>query len=146
MDGRRIGGAADQSVERVDLAHEVSLAEPADRRIAAHRPDRLEIETDQPDTRAHALTYLASVPRLGANAGVAVLNPIQIDQTPENNDPLDHYLGKPIPDWSGGFGGTVTFLRSWRLNTLFEYRAGDFTVTNLTSAFRNALGIAYNSP
>ena len=99
-----------------------------------------------PDTRAQALAYLANVPRLGSNVGVTALNPIQVDQTPDpNNDPLDNYLGKPFPDWSGGFGGSVTFRRSWRLNTLFEYRAGDFTVTNLTRAFRNSLGIALNS-
>jgi hypothetical protein len=99
-----------------------------------------------PDTRAQALTYLANVPRLGANAGVAALNPIQVDETPDpNNDPLDNYLGKPIPDWSGGFGGTLTLFKRWRVNTLFEYRAGDFTVTNLTGAFKNALGIALNS-
>ena len=77
---------------------------------------------------------------------MAALNPIQIDQTPDaNNDPLDNYLGKPIPDWSGGFGGSVTLYKRWRLNTLFEYRAGNFTVTNLTTAFRNSLGIALNS-
>ncbi len=99
-----------------------------------------------PDSRAQALAHLANVPRLGNSAGVAALNPIQLDQTDDpNNDPLDNYLGKPIPDWSGGFGGTVTFFRNWRLNTLFEYRAGNFTVTNLTSAFRNSLSIALNS-
>ncbi|MGZ8412715.1 MAG: SusC/RagA family TonB-linked outer membrane protein [Gemmatirosa sp.] len=100
----------------------------------------------QPDTRAQAIAYLANAPRLGANAGVAALNPIQVDESPDpNNDPLDNYLGKPIPDWSGGFGGTVTLFKRWRVSTLFEYRAGDFTVTNLTNAFRNALGIALNS-
>ena len=100
----------------------------------------------RPDTRAEALTFLAGVPRLGTNAGVAALNPIQVDQTADpSNDPLDNYLGKPIPNWSGGFGGTVTVRKNWRVNTLFEYRAGDFTVTNLTTSFMNALGIALNS-
>ncbi|CAA9325896.1 MAG: hypothetical protein AVDCRST_MAG40-1691 [uncultured Gemmatimonadaceae bacterium] len=98
------------------------------------------------DTRAEALAFLAAVPRLGANAGVAALNPLQVDETPDpQNDPLDNYLGKPIPDWSGGFGGSMTIRKSWRLNTLFEYRAGNFTVTNLTTAFMNSLGIAQNS-
>ena len=100
----------------------------------------------RPDSRAEALAFLAAVPRLGTNAGVAALNPIQVDQTADpGSDPLDNYLGKPFPDWSGGFGGTVTIRRNWRLNTLFEYRAGDFTVTNLTTAFMNSLGIAQNS-
>jgi hypothetical protein len=100
----------------------------------------------RPDSRAEALAYFASVPRLGTNAGVAALNPIQVDETQDaGGDLLDNYLGKPFPDWSGGFGGTVTFRRNWRLNTLFEYRAGDFTVTNLTTSFMNSLGIAQNS-
>jgi hypothetical protein len=99
----------------------------------------------KPDTEAQALAFLANVPRSGSNVGVTALNPIQIDQTPENGDPLDHYLGKPFPDWSGSFGGTLTLFRNWRLNTLFEYRAGDFTVTNMTTAFKNALTIALNS-
>jgi hypothetical protein len=99
----------------------------------------------RPDTEAEALAFLATVPRSGANVGVTALNPIQIDRTPENGDPLDHYLGKPFPNWSGAFGGTMTLFRSWRVNTLFEYRAGDFTVTNMTSAFKNALTIALNS-
>ena len=100
----------------------------------------------RPDSRAEALAFLSGVPRLGTSVGVAALNPIQVDQTADpGNDPLDTYLGKPFPDYSGGFGGTVTFRRNWRLNTLFEYRAGDFTVTNLTTSFMNSLGIAQNS-
>ncbi len=53
MDRRSIGGARDQPVEGIDLAHQMPLAEPADRRIAAHRADRSEIETDQRHPRAH---------------------------------------------------------------------------------------------
>ena len=44
---------------------------------------------------------------------------------------------KPMPDWSGAFGGNLRLGRSWRVNSLFEYRTG-FTVTNLTDAFRQA--------
>ena len=98
----------------------------------------------RPDTEAEALAFLANVPRSGSSVGVTALNPIQLDQD-GNGDPLDHYLGKPLPDWSGAFGGTLTLFRNWRLNTLFEYRAGNFTVTNMTSAFKNALTIALNS-
>jgi TonB-linked SusC/RagA family outer membrane protein len=93
-----------------------------------------------PDTEAQALAYLASVPRSGSNVGVAALNPIPF----QTNDST--YYGKPFPNWSGGFGGTLTVRRNWRLNTLFEYRAGDFWVTNMTGAFQNALTIALNSP
>jgi TonB-dependent starch-binding outer membrane protein SusC len=53
-------------------------------------------------------------------------------------DPLLNYQGKPTPNWSGGFGGTITVNRNWRVGTLFEYKAGDYTITNLTDAFRNS--------
>jgi TonB-linked SusC/RagA family outer membrane protein len=94
----------------------------------------------QPDTEAQARAFLASVPRSGSNVGVSALNPIAYGTN------VDTYLGKPVPNWSGSFGGTLTLRRNWRLNTLFEYRAGDYTVTNLTDAFQNALTVALNSP
>jgi hypothetical protein len=58
-----------------------------------------------------------------------------------DGDYLDHFLGKPYPDWSGSFGANLNFMRNWRFNTLFEYRGGNFTVTNLTDAFRNSHGV-----
>jgi len=51
MDRRAIGGARHPSVERVDLAHQMTLAQPADRRIARHRPDLRGIEADERDAR-----------------------------------------------------------------------------------------------
>jgi hypothetical protein len=99
----------------------------------------------RPDSEAEMLAFLANPPVSGSSRGVQVLNPIQLDRTPENNDPLDHYLGKPWPNWSGAFGSNLTLRRNWRVTTLFEYRAGDFTVTNLTGAFQNALAQAQNS-
>jgi hypothetical protein len=53
MDRRRIGRAPDQAVERIDLAHQMSFAEPADRRIAAHRADCREIEAYERGARTH---------------------------------------------------------------------------------------------
>jgi TonB-linked SusC/RagA family outer membrane protein len=84
-----------------------------------------------PDTEAQALAYL-STPRSMAN-----LDPIRYDED-GNGDFLDHFLGKPYPDWNITFGNNLSLGRSWRFNTLFEYRGGNFTVTNLTDAFRNA--------
>ena len=54
MDRRSIGGAPDQTVERIDFPHEVPLAQPADGRIAAHRTDGFQVEADQPDPHTHA--------------------------------------------------------------------------------------------
>lgn len=51
---------------------------------------------------------------------------------------LDHYLGKPMPDWQGSFGFTISFLRRFKLYALFEYKAGNYYVHNLTDAFRRS--------
>ena len=57
MDRAGIRRAADHAVQRVDLAHKVALAQSADRRIAAHRADRLRIEGDERDPQSHARAY-----------------------------------------------------------------------------------------
>ena len=64
-----------------------------------------------------------------------------------DGDNLDTYLGKPSPDWSGSFGATITMFNNLDLTTLFEYKTGNFYITNLTDAFRksNSL-IGRNTP
>ncbi|MGQ0766602.1 MAG: SusC/RagA family TonB-linked outer membrane protein [Gemmatimonadota bacterium] len=84
-----------------------------------------------PDTEAEMRAYLA-VPR-----NATALNPMRVDEDGDG-DFLDHYDGKPYPDWQGAFGGNLSLRRNWRLSTLFEYRGGNYTVTNLTDAFRHA--------
>ncbi len=49
-----VGDAAHQPVQRVDLAHEMTLAEPANGRIAGHLADGLDLVRDQRRARAHA--------------------------------------------------------------------------------------------
>jgi TonB-linked SusC/RagA family outer membrane protein len=98
------------------------------------QPGQLPFDLDNdrvPDTEAQMLAYLAS-PR-----DPGVLNPMRVDEDLDG-DYLDHYLGKPYPDWTGSFGGTLTFFNRWRLYSLFEYKAGNYTITNLTDAFRFA--------
>ena len=46
--------AAHDAVQRIDLADQMALAQPADRRIARHRADRGEALGDQRRVRAHA--------------------------------------------------------------------------------------------
>ena len=87
-----------------------------------------------PDTEQEVLAYL-SQPR-----PMSQVEPMRYDEDGDG-DYLDHFLGKPYPDWSGSFGANLNFMRNWRLNTLFEYRGGNFTVTNLTDAFRNSHGV-----
>ena len=52
MDRRAIRGTRHQPVEHVELANQMALADPADRRIARHLPDVLGAEGEQPDARA----------------------------------------------------------------------------------------------
>jgi TonB-linked SusC/RagA family outer membrane protein len=85
----------------------------------------------KPDTEAQALAFLAT-PR-----NPDVVNPIRYDEDGDG-DYLDHYLGKPYPDWQGGLGGNLTLFKRWRIYSLFEYRGGDYTITDLTGAFRQA--------
>jgi TonB-dependent starch-binding outer membrane protein SusC len=51
------------------------------------------------------------------------------------------YLGKPQPDWSGGFGFNIAFLGNFDLNTLFEYKARNFAVHDLSGEFRRSHAI-----
>ena len=83
----------------------------------------------KPDTRAEVLAYLAVPRQLGA------IDPIAADDN-NNGDKLDHYDGKPFPDFEGSFGGSMTLRRNWKVSTNFEYRAGNYTISDLTGAFR----------
>jgi TonB-linked SusC/RagA family outer membrane protein len=85
----------------------------------------------RPDTEAELRAALAS-PR-----NPTALTLLRADDD-GNGDFLDHYQGKIFPDWSGAFGGNLRLGRGWRVGTLFEYKGGDYTITNLTDAFRNA--------
>ena len=58
--------AAHHAVQRVDLAHDVALAEAADRRVARHLADAVEAMRDQRRARAHAVRR-----QRGLGAGMA---------------------------------------------------------------------------
>ena len=85
----------------------------------------------QPDSLEELMAYF-SVPR-----DPSVIRVLLADEDGDG-DFLDHYLGKPTPDWMGSFGGTITFLRNFSVNTLFEWKAGNFYVHNLTHEFRRS--------
>ena len=89
-----------------------------------------------PDSEADLLTYFGT-PRTEASFAILL----------EGGDPrpcstqkghLLNYLGKPNPDWSGSFGADAAIGGRFRIATMFEYKAGDFWVHNLTEAFRRA--------
>lgn len=91
-----------------------------------------------PDTEAEWIAALATrVINPNDPNFINIFDPLQADDDNDRNL-LDHYLGKPYPDFQGGFGGALTFRQNWKINTLFEYKGGRYTVTNLTDAFRTA--------
>jgi len=92
----------------------------------------------QPDTKAQLLAFLADAPDAIGNVPNSIgTGAVLLMDEDGDGDFLDHYLGKSTPDWQGSFGATVSF-GSFRLNTTFEYKAGDFAINNLTDAFRQA--------
>ena len=66
LDAGRVGHPPHQAVQRIDLAHQVALAEPADGRVAGHLADGGEAVRDQRRARAHARRR-----RRGLAAGMA---------------------------------------------------------------------------
>ena len=54
LDAGAVGGAAHQPVERVDLAHELALGQPADRRVARHLADGVEAMGEEQRGGPHA--------------------------------------------------------------------------------------------
>ena len=65
---------------------------------------------------------------------------------PDISAPLNHYKGKPFPDWNGSFGVDVTFLENFSVSTMFEYKVGNFYVNNLSGAFAGrSAGLGRNS-
>ena len=83
------------------------------------------------DTDADLLAALAT-PR-----SLSSLLPIRVDEN-GNGDFLDHYLGKSAPDWAGSFGFSATMFKNFEVSSLFEYKGGNYTITDLTFAFRNS--------
>ncbi len=100
------------------------------------------------DSRSDLLAYFAE------SRGATDFRPVLLANTyidyitgNEVRDDLLHFLGKPTPDWTGSFGATIGFLKHFRLSTLFEYKAGNYFVNNLTDAFRKSHGlIGRNTP
>ncbi len=85
----------------------------------------------QPDTEQELLGIL------GEPVTLDDLAPLVADEDGDG-DVLDHFLGKPLPDWQGSFGATFRVLGNVELYTNFEYKAGNYHVQNLTDGFRDS--------
>ena len=107
-------------------------------------------------TREQALAYFAQ-PRDPSNH----FKPLVVGNTPgEFGSPngtlaghncgtgaLATYMGKSTPDWQGTFGLTVGFLSDFELNSMWEYKAGNYVTHDLSGEFRRThAGIGRNTP
>jgi TonB-linked SusC/RagA family outer membrane protein len=94
--------------------------------------------------------YSELVAYLTGNASVdlssSAMSPLMRDDDGDG-DFWDTYLGKPVPDWAGAFGGTLTLWQNLDITPMFEFKTGNFTVQNLTDGFRKSNNtIGRNTP
>jgi hypothetical protein len=66
LDAGAVGRPRHDAAQRIDLAHQVALADAADRRVAAHLPHGLDLVRQQQRARAHARSR-----QRGLGAGMA---------------------------------------------------------------------------
>ncbi len=85
-----------------------------------------------PDTQADLTSYFST----HGPTNPTSLAPLRVDESLTGNF-LGNYIGKPYPNWSGSFGEHLR-IRDFQIGTLFEYKAGDYTIQDLTDAFRQA--------
>lgn len=90
----------------------------------------------QPDTESQFRDYLDGLSVTTASVQELSSFVLLADENGDGN-PLNNHYGKPTPDWSGSFGGSIGF-EGFRLRTLFEFKAGNYWINNLTSAFRQS--------
>jgi TonB-linked SusC/RagA family outer membrane protein len=104
-------------------------------------------------TRQQALEYF-SVPRdpssfkpmLSGNSDFGTPNG-EVASHNCGSGSLQSYLGKPIPDWQGSFGFDIAFLSDFELASVFEFKAGNYFVQDLSGEFRRANAvIGRNTP
>ena len=50
----------------------------------------------------------------------------------------EYYRGKPVPDWEGSFGGTISLFGNVRINTQFDYAFGNYYTQDLSGSFRRS--------
>lgn len=89
-----------------------------------------------PDSEAELLAFFADTSLMSLSGDVNAF--VMLDESAEGGDVLGQFLGKPTPDWQGAFGLRGKITRSIHISTTFEYKFGNYFVTNLTDAFRRS--------
>ncbi len=113
-------------------------------RLLPTQPGFFAIDTNgdgQPDSEAEVLAFFANPVSSGFSSSAIrplVENCDASQSTPgPQSGPFGCYLGKPTPDWQGSFGLNIGILGNLEISSLWEYKAGNFFVHNLTDSFRS---------
>ena len=99
-------------------------------------------------TQAQALTFFSQPrdpgsatgfrPLLQGNSALGVPNGLAGIFPACGTGPLLSHMGKSIPDWTGTFGFTLGFLGNFELNSIMEFKAGNFVYHDLSGEFRRS--------
>ena len=93
-----------------------------------------------PDSQAELEAYFANPIDPGTFNSAIMVAGANGDALPGGSTYLDHYLGKPTPDWEGSFGFTANIQQNFTVSSRFQYAFGNFYHHNLTDAFRRVNG------
>ncbi|WP_103664411.1 SusC/RagA family TonB-linked outer membrane protein [Gracilimonas amylolytica] len=93
-----------------------------------------------PDSQSELEAFFANPIDPGTfNSAIMVAGP-NGEALPGGSTYLDHYLGKPTPDWEGSFGFTANIKKNVTVSSRFQYAFGNYYHHNLTDAFRRVNG------
>jgi outer membrane receptor protein involved in Fe transport len=90
----------------------------------------------EPDSEQELRNYLSTLTPESADIAEFSQNVMLQDQDGDG-DKLDHYKGKPQPDWQGTFGLDFSW-NNLTVSTMFEYQTGNVSVQNLMGGFRKS--------
>jgi TonB-linked SusC/RagA family outer membrane protein len=93
-----------------------------------------------PDTQAELEAFFANPIDPGALNSAIMVAGANGDALPGGSTYLEHYLGKPTPDWEGSFGFNMSIKDNLTVSSRFQYAFGNYYHHNLTDAFRRVNG------
>lgn len=93
-----------------------------------------------PDSQAELEAFFANPVDPGTFNSAIMVAGANGEALPGGSTYLDHYLGKPTPDWEGSFGFTANIQQNITVSSRFQYAFGNYYHHNLTDAFRRVNG------
>lgn len=94
----------------------------------------------KPDTQAELEAFFANPLDPGSLNSAIMVAGANGSPLPGGSTYLEHYLGKPTPDWEGSFGFNMNIKKNLTVSSRFQYAFGNYYHHNLTDAFRRVNG------